>query len=76
MGSEALEIDPVVLSRIRHFDLSGHLNLHGSYVVSHGGYGDVFKCRCTIKGRGEIDVAGKRLRFHVKLAEFKKVRDL
>lgn len=68
-----LDTDPVVLSRIRHLDLTKVLKLQGSRVVSSGAYGDVFKCRCMIKGRGEVEVAGKRLRFHVATLDFKKV---
>lgn len=74
LAHDVLDIDPVILSRIRHLDLTNFLILEGSHVVSSGAYGDIFKCRCTIEGLGEIDVAGKRLRFHVNTLDFKRVR--
>lgn len=73
MVEASIEIDPAVLARIGHLDLSGSMNLQEKRIVGWGSYGDIFRCRCTILGRGEVDVALKTLRFYVGIKAFMKV---
>ncbi|KAL5522392.1 hypothetical protein ACEPAG_8408 [Sanghuangporus baumii] len=59
-------IVPEILSQLKHLDLSSLVLFKESNFIGGGGYGDVFKGRCNLPGRGKTRVAIKRLRFYLK----------
>ena len=69
-------VDAAVLKRIRHLDASGGLTFRDSNARGQGAFSEVFMGRCRIKGLGEVDVAVKRLRFHVDSDDFTQVNTL
>lgn len=70
---DPVRLTEVILSRIQHLDLTGETISRSEKATGHGGFSDVFKGRCQKEGMGELDVAIKRLRFHVDNIEFTKV---
>lgn len=71
-------LDSRVLSHLKAFDLNGCILSQEPFVVGMGSYSDVYKAKCFIGGRGEVNSAMKRLRMHVKLdkGSCKQVRPL
>ena len=69
-----LEIDPTIIARLTPLDLSDVLNLPQKEAISSGAFGDIFKGLCTVTGQGDIEVAIKRMRFHLSSQDFKAVR--
>ena len=68
--SHAMEID----SRLQHLKLSCRIIERSHHALGHGGFSEVFRGRCRIESRGELNVAIKRLRFHAGNVNFKNVR--
>lgn len=66
-------IDKTVLAQLERFDLTGDVTQISNEARGHGGFAEVFKGRCTVVERGEIDIAVKRLRFHVNSIDCKQV---
>ena len=65
-------IDQDVLSRIQHLNVTGNVVDKSQSAVSYGGFCEVFKGRLRQDGREHLDVAIKRLRFHVDEVKVKK----
>lgn len=65
--------DPDILSSIPRVELLEFPNRLRDRPVGSGAYGDVFKCRAVIEGKGKIYVAAKLPRFHVNLLAVKRV---
>lgn len=58
-------MNPINRSIIKHLDLSNRLSeLDGNLPIKYGSSCDIFKARCNIEGRGEIEVAAKCIRIH------------
>lgn len=66
-------IRPAALPDIAHLLLLGKITHRSAEAMGHGGFSEVFKGRCWMGERGEMDVAMKRLRFHLADVSFKKV---
>ena len=69
-------IDQDVLSRIQHLNVTGNVVDKSQSAVSYGGFCEVFRGRLRQDGREHLDVAIKRLRFHVDEANVKKASPL
>lgn len=70
----SLFVDNTVLSELMRLDLTKCLTSMSAEATGHGGFSEVFRGRAQIEGRVEADVAVKRLRFHVKTTDCKRVR--
>ena len=66
----SMEVD----SRLHHLKLSCRIIERSKRALGNGAFSEVFRGRCLIEGRGETDVAIKRLRFHVETTNLKRVR--
>ena len=69
-------IDQDVLARIQHLDLSDKITGMGRSAVAYGGFCEVFRGRLLLDEREYLDVAIKRLRFHVNETNVKKAGPL
>ena len=58
-------INQDVLSRIRHLDITNNIEDRNQTSVAYGGYSEVFTGRLRRFGDEKVDVAIKRLRFHI-----------
>jgi hypothetical protein len=65
--------DTSILSQLPHLDLFGKIVVKEDEAKGFGAYSEVFKGRCRYGLRGEIDVAIKRLRFHVNSTDCSRV---
>ena len=65
-------IDQDVLSRIQHLDVTKHIISRSQSAVAYGGFCEVFRGRLLLDEREHVDVAIKRLRFHVNETNVKK----
>ena len=65
-------IDQDVLSCIQHLDVTDNIVDRSQSAVAYGGFCEVFKGRLRQDGRGHLDVAIKRLLFHVDEVNVKK----
>lgn len=66
-------VDKDILSCIRFLGQSAKIMQRSKKAVGLGGYSEVFRGRCLVEGRGQVDVAIKRLRFHIDDEAFTKV---
>ena len=66
--------DPAILSLIPRLELCDASIFQKSSPAGIGAYGDVFRGRTVVEGKGETSIAAKRLRFHVNLSDIKSVR--
>ena len=73
-ASKAINQD--VLSRIQHLDVTKNIQDRSRTSVAYGGYSEVFTGRLRRVGNERVDVAIKRLRFHVGEEKALKVRPL
>ena len=62
--SGSKRIDPNVLLRIRHLDVTRNITDKSHKTVAHGGYSDVFRGRLRKSKKERVRVAIKRLRFN------------
>ena len=69
-------IDQDVLSRIQHLNVTGNVVDRSQSAVTYGGFCEVFTGRLRQDGRDHLDVAIKRLRFHVDEVKVKKAGPL
>ena len=69
-------IDQDILSRIQHLNVTGNIVDRSQSAVTYGGFCEVFRGRLRQDGREHLDVAIKRLRFHVDEANVKKASPL
>ena len=69
-------IDQDVLSCIQHLDVTDNIVDRSQSAVAYGGFCEVFKGRLHRYGRKHLDVAIKRLRFHVDKAKVEKAGPL
>ena len=70
--SKELPIDKAILKELQRYDLSGNVTYDCGEAIGQGGYSEVF--RGIFNGEvGQIDVAVKRMRFHVKTTDCKLV---
>ena len=67
-------VDQVILSRIQHLDVTRNIEDRSPTSVAYGGYSEVFTGRLRRAGNERVDVAIKRLRFHVGEAKALKAR--
>jgi hypothetical protein len=70
---ELLMDDNSIWIHLQSFDLCGQLTARSNDAVGHGAFSEVFKGRCSLGIRGEVTVAVKRLRFHVRSIDCNKV---
>lgn len=73
VSKELSLVDGTILSRLKHLDLSGHVTHISNEAKGHGGFAEVFRGRCIVLERGELEIAVKRLRFHVNSTDCKQV---
>lgn len=66
-------VDTAILSELIQLDLTNCLMSMSAEATGLGGFSDVFRGRARIAGRGNVDVAIKRLRFHVQTSDCKRV---
>lgn len=71
---ELAGVNSVVISRIRHLDLTNRVNLAEARVTDAGSFIDILTCPCYIEGRGIILTRGKK--FKIYQADVKGVRVL
>ena len=69
-------IDQEILSRIQHLDLTKNITDKSRRALAYGGYSEVFKGLLHKDGHKDVDVAIKRLRFHVDETKVKKASPL
>ena len=65
--------DKSILSHLQSFDLYGRLTARSEEAAGQGAFSEVFRGRCFAGMRGEVMVAVKRLRFHIKSIDCNKV---
>jgi hypothetical protein len=65
--------DRSIWTHLQSFDLYGQLSARSEDAVGHGAFSEVFKGKCSLGFRGEVLVAVKRLRFHIKSIDCNKV---
>lgn len=62
-----------VLSQLRHLQLTCRITQRSEYALGNGASSAVFRGCCKVTGRGEKDVAMKRMRFHMRDRDVKRV---
>ena len=67
-------INQDVFFRIQHLDVTRNIEDRSQSSVAYGGYSEVFTGRLRRVGNERVDVAIKRLRFHVGEAKAVKAR--
>ena len=67
-------VDQDALSRVRHLDVMKDITYKCQSVAAYGGYSEVFRGRLRKGVNVHVDIAVKRLRFHVDEAKVKRVR--
>ena len=65
-----------VLARIQHLDISKDIIDKSSTATDYGGFSEVFRGQLRRDGLGVVDIAIKRLRFHVDEEKVKKASTL
>ena len=69
---DSLSVDQEVLSRIQHLDVTKDITGRSRSAVAYGGFSEVFRGLLSRDGHRHVDVAIKRLRFHVDEAKVNK----
>ena len=67
-------IDQKTLDSLKHLDLTGKVFYKNRDARGQGAFSEVFMGSCYVQGRGEVNIAMKRLRFHVGTMDCKRVR--
>ena len=63
-----------ILLDLKHLDLTGRIVSMSTEAVGQGAYSEVFSGREVVQGQNQVEVAIKRIRFHVKSTDCKRVR--
>ena len=71
-SKELLRVDKGILKELEHYDLSDNVAYDCGEATGQGGFSEVFRGIFTTEV-GQIDVAVKRMRFHVKSTDCKLV---
>lgn len=58
-------IPPKILAALSHLDLSGRIIFRETRNIGGGSFGDILKSKCTFDYGSDMEVAVKRLRFHL-----------
>ena len=59
-------LDSAILLDLKHLDLTGRIVSMSTEAVGQGAYSEVFSGREVVQGQDQVEVAIKRIRFHVK----------
>ena len=73
---DSSHIDQGVLSRIQHLNLTEKITDRNQSAVAYGGFSEVFRGLLRRDGREPLEVAIKRLRFHVDETKIEKAGQL
>ena len=73
---DSRSIDQDVLSRIQHLNVTENITDRSQSAIAYGGFSEVFRGHLHRGGDVHVDVAIKRLRFHVDEEKVKKAGPL
>lgn len=62
---KTVNIDREILNQLQHLDMSGLVVYKNRDARGQGAFSEVFMGNCHIRGHYKVDVAIKRLRFHI-----------
>ena len=66
-------IDGTILAKLKHLDLTGRVESMSLEATGQGTFSEVFEGLACVPGRGALEVAIKRIRFHLKSTDCKRV---
>ena len=58
-------LDEAVLARLKHLDITDKIKSMSRNAIGHGAFSEVFRGSAALASRGVVNVAIKRLRFHL-----------
>ena len=67
------DLDEAVLARLKHLDITDRIKSMSRNAIGHGAFSEVFRGSAALATRGVVNVAIKRLRFHLDSVDCKRV---